>query len=310
MDLAGKIALVTGGSRGVGRGIALALAEAGARVLVTGRTVADLDRLAAEAGGRIVPCPCDHADDAQVAALFGRIAREPGRLDVVVNNAYSGVGEIASTAPLRFWETGPETWDAMNRVGLRGAYVASIHAARLMVPRRSGLIVNVSSPAALAYLFNAAYGIGKAALDRMTRDLAFELRESGVAVVSLWPGFVRTELTAEVSKEAAPAYRRILDAYAETPLVAGRATALLAADPGVLRRSGTVVIAAELARRHGVRDADGSLALSPRSLRRLARAAIPALAPFVPPLNAPRWAVGPVLRVFSRRLKERGGFRV
>lgn len=310
MDLAGKIALVTGGSRGVGRGIALALAEAGARVLVTGRGVADLDRLATEAPGRVVPFPCDHADDAQVEGLFERIDREAGPLDLLVNNAYSGVAEIAATAPLRFWETGPETWDAMNRVGLRGAYVASLHAARRMVPRRSGLIVNVSSPAALAYLFNAAYGIGKAALDRMTRDLAFELRESGVAVVSLWPGFVRTELTAEVSKEAAPAYRRILDAYAESPLVAGRATALLAADPGVLRRSGTVVIAAELARRHGVRDADGTLALSPRSLRRLVRAVAPGLAPFVPPVNAPLWAVGPVLRVFSRRLKERGGFRV
>jgi NAD(P)-dependent dehydrogenase (short-subunit alcohol dehydrogenase family) len=310
MELAGRIALVTGGSRGVGRGIVLALAESGASVWVTGRTVADLERLASEAGGAVLPVRCDHADDAQVSALFERIAAEAGHLDLLVNNAYSGVADIAATAHRRFWETGPELWDAMNGVGLRGAYVASVHAARLMVPRRSGLIVNLSSPASLAYLFNAAYGIGKAAVDRMTRDLAFELAEHGVAVVSLWPGFVRTELTQDLFGEAAPAYRRIFDAYAETPRVAGRAAAILAADPGILRRSGTVVIAAELGRKHGVRDADGSLALSPRSLKRLARAAVPGLAAFVPPVNVPLWAIGPVLRSFSRRLKGRGGFRV
>lgn len=324
MKLAGKIALVTGGSRGVGRGIARGLGEAGATVYLTGRTsspgpepepgtiehvAAEVDRL----GGRGIPVRCDHDDDAEIARLFSRIETESKRLDILVNNVHSGIAGMAETAHRRFWEDGPEIWDRMNRVGLRAHYVASIHGARSMVRQRGGLIVNVSSPGAMGYLFNLAYGVGKAAIDRMTADMAVELRPFGVAVLSLWPGLVKTEFTAEMIEEASSGFRRIFDAYAETPIVSGRAVAALAAEPTILRMSGRVAIASEVARRYGFRNEDGSRPESPFSLRTFARAALPGRArPFasiVPPVRAPMWLVARVLRRFSDVLKEEGGFR-
>lgn len=322
MKLAGKIALVTGGSRGVGRGIARGLGEAGVTVYLTGRTcspgpepepgtiehvAAEVDRL----GGRGIPVRCDHGDDAEIARLFSRIETESKRLDILVNNVHSGIAGMAETAHRRFWEDGPETWDGMNRVGLRGHYVASVHGARIMARQRSGLIVNVSSFGAITYLFTLPYGVGKAALDRMTADMALELREFGVAVVSVWPGLVRTEFTAEMIEDATPVYRRIYEAYAETPLVTGRAVAALASDPKILRRTGRVAIAGEVARRFGLRDEDGSRPRSPRSVRTLVEAALPPpwtrLAVVVPPVRFPLRVVALVLRVFSRFLKKRGG---
>lgn len=325
MRLAGKIALVTGGSRGVGRGIAVGLGEAGATVYVTGRTSAGAGgsprpgtvehaALAVDtAGGRGIPVRCDHADDAQIAALFERIARESGRLDVLVNNVYSGVADIADGVARRFWELDPDAWDRMNHVGLRAHYVAAVHAARLMVPRRTGLIVQVSSFGSISYLFHLAYGVGKAAVDRMTADMAFELKSEGIAVVSLWPGMVRTELTEDLLRDASSGYRKVFDAYGESPLVAGRAVAGLASDPHVLRRTGRVVIAAEAPRRYGVRDERGRRPWSPRSLRTLAKAVLPrslsGAAVLVPPFRIPLRLVGPVLTQFSAVLRRHGGFR-
>ena len=242
--LAGKVALVTGGSRGVGRGIARGLGEAGATVYVTGRTsrqgpdpgpgtIEHVAREVDELGGRGIPVRCDHNDDAAVAGLFERIESEAGRLDLLVNNVHSGVDLILDTVHQRFWEIDPGCWDRMNGVGLRGHYIASVHGARMMVRRRSGLIVNVSSIGASSYLFNIAYGVGKAALDRMTADMAVELRNEGVTVISLWPGLVRTELTSAQLTDAIPAYRRIFDACSETPLLSGRVLAALAADDRV-----------------------------------------------------------------------------
>jgi NAD(P)-dependent dehydrogenase (short-subunit alcohol dehydrogenase family) len=232
---------------------------------------------------------------------------------VLVNNVHSGVGDIAESVHLRFWEVDPDYWDRMNAVGLRGHYVASVHAARMMVKRRSGLIVNVSSFGSLGYLFNIPYGVGKAALDRLTADMAVELMPHDVAVVSLWPGFVRTELTSSLMEDASPGYRRVFDAYCETPLLSGRAVAALAGEARIMRQSGMVVVAAEVARRYGLRDEDGSRPLSPRSYRRLAMAMLPGpwqwLAAAVPPWRAPMWSVGPVLRKFSEVLKEQGGYR-
>ena len=324
MTLAGKITLVTGASRGVGRGIARCLGEAGATVYVTGRTVqhgaeaepGSIQHVAREVdalGGTGIPVRCDHGVDAEVGELFGRIEKESGRLDILVNNAHSGVRDLYEGAGQRFWETPPDFWDHMNRVGLRAHYVASVYAARMMVPRRSGLIVNVSSFGSLSYLPSMAYGVGKAALDRMTADMAIELRRFAVAVVSIWPGIVRTEMTAPLAEQATPGYRRMLDAYAESPIVSGRAVVALASDPAILRLSGRVVIAAEVARRHGLRDEDGSLPLSPRSFRRLATALLPGgwrwFAALVPPGNVPLWLARPIVSRCSEILKEKGSYR-
>jgi NAD(P)-dependent dehydrogenase (short-subunit alcohol dehydrogenase family) len=324
MILAGKVALVTGASRGVGRGIARGLAEAGATVYVTARTTSKggpiepgtIESTAREVdalGGRGIPIACDHSVPAEIEALFARIRRDSGRLDLLVNNAHSGFAELAANAGRRFWEIDPGVWDRMNGAGLSGHYVASVHAARMMVPVRSGLIVNVSSFGSLCYLFDIAYAVGKAALDRLTADMARELKPAGVAAVSLWPGFVWTELTSSLRLTATPGYRRVLDAYGESPLVAGRAVAALAADPSVLRLSGRVQIAAEVAARHGLCEEDGARALSPRSLRRLARALLPArwqpLAKVVPAARLPLFMVAPALSRFADRLKRDGGFR-
>ena len=322
--LAGKVALVTGASRGVGRGIARGLGEAGATVWVTGRTVqrgpapepGTVESVAAEVdalGGRGIPVRCDHGRDDEIAALFARVETEAGRLDVLVNNAHSGVNEMAEAVDRRFWELEPEDWDRMNAVGLRGHYVASVHAARIMVRQRSGLIVNISSFGAIAYLFDVAYGVGKAALDRLTSDMAIELKRDGVAVVSLWPGLVRTELTERIIQEATPGYRRIYEAYGETTAITGRAAAALAAQPDILRRTGRVMIAAEVMRRAGMRDEAGRKPCSPRSLTTFARALLPGrsqrLAVLVPHLNLPLPVAGWIVRKFSEILK-RSGYRV
>jgi NAD(P)-dependent dehydrogenase (short-subunit alcohol dehydrogenase family) len=318
------IALVTGGSRGVGRGIARALGESGATVYVTGRTVAseieaepgtiehvarDVDRL----GGHGIPIRCDHERPEEIGALFARIASESGRLDLLVNNAHSGIGDLVSGVDRRFFELDPGVWDRMNDAGLRGHYIASVHAARLMVPRRRGLIVNVSSFCALGYTLSVPYGVGKAALDRMTADVAHELRPDGVAVVSLWPGLVRTELTETLFQDVSPGYRRILEAYGEPPSRTGRAIAALAADGRVLRHSGRALIAGEVARAYRVFEDDGSYPRSPRSLTTLAAALLPrpleALAAWVPPARVQRFVVARVLRRFSDVLRARGGFK-
>jgi NAD(P)-dependent dehydrogenase (short-subunit alcohol dehydrogenase family) len=322
--LAGKITLVSGASRGVGRGIARGLAEGGATVWLTGRTVqrgavpepGTIESVAAEVdalGGRGIPVRCDHTRDEEIRALFARIEAESGRLDLLVNNVHSGVHEMAEGVDRRFWELEPEDWDRMNGAGLRGHYVASVHAARIMVRQRSGLIINISSFGSIAYLFDVAYGVGKAALDRLTVDMAIELKRDGVAVVSLWPGLVRTELTERVIQDATPGYRRIYEAYGESTMIAGRAAAALAAQRDILRRTGRVMIAAEVMRRAGMRDEQGRKPCSPRSLTTFARALFPGkarpLAALVPHVTFPLPVAGWIVRKFSEILK-RQGYRI
>ena len=248
-DLAGKVALVTGGSRGVGRGTALGLAEAGATVYVTGRTVE-----AAQLGDGCIAVPCDHTDDQQVEGVFARIASEQARLDVLVNNVWGGYENMVEngefTWGLPFWKQPLKRWDSMFAAGVRAAYVASCHAARAMAPARRGLIVNISFWAAQKHVANVAYGVAKAATDKMTADMSRELLEHDVAVVSLYPGLVRTEKVME-----AAAYLNLSNS--ESPQFIGRAVAGLAADPEVMSRSGQVVVAAALAREYGFPDIDG-----------------------------------------------------
>lgn len=246
---AGKVALVTGGSRGVGRGIAQALAQAGTIVYVTGRSVASADLPAS-----VVRIACDHSDDAQVAAAFERIRTEQGRLDILVNNAWGGyermseAGEFTWTRP--FWLQPRWRWDAMLGVAVRGSFVAAQHAAQSMVAAGSGLIVNLSYWAAQKYLGNVLYGCAKAATDKLTSDMAHELAPLGVCAISLYPGLVRTE-----SVMAAAQFFDLSNS--ESPQFIGRAVCALAEDPERLRWTGQVLVAARLGLEYGFTDIDG-----------------------------------------------------
>jgi dehydrogenase/reductase SDR family protein 1 len=256
MNLKNAVAVVTGATRGVGRGVARELARLGARVFITGRSVPDH----APFDEPITAIHCDHRDDAQVDAVFDRIAQQAETIDVLVNNVWGGYERMidhgAFTWPKPFWEQPLWRWDAMFTAGVRAHYHASQLAARTMVAQRRGLIVNISFWAAQKHLGNVAYGVSKAATDKMTLDMAMELTPHSVAVISLYPGLVRTEKVME-----AAAYLDLSNS--ESPDFIGRAVAALAADPDVLRRSGQVVVAAALAREYGFTDLDGK---TPRPL--------------------------------------------
>ncbi len=270
--LAGKVALVTGASRGIGKGCAVELAAAGAVVYVTGRTTASgqhplpgtvggTEAEIAAAGGKAVAVACDHRDDDAVRAVFDRIASDHGRLDIVVNNAFAIPDELTSGLP--FWEVPISNWDDMMDVGTRSAYVASVLAAPVMIGQGDGLIANISSSGAAEYAWHVAYGVGKCALDRMTSDCARELESAGVSIVSVWPGFVRTEridMAVESGMELPPS----LDlSAAESPRFTGRAVTALAIDPNRSGYTGQAVAARTLADAYGFTDIDGRLPTGP-----------------------------------------------
>lgn len=270
-DLRDRVAVVTGASRGIGKGIALELGAAGATVYLTGRsttpgklpgtvheTAARIDDL----GGTGVPVVCDHRDDDAVARLFDRVRAEHARLDVLVNNVYNSPA-AARWLGKPFWQVPPHAWDETFDVGVRSHYAAAVFAAPLLI-ESGGLLVNISSPGARRYMHNAVYGVAKAALDRLTADLAHDLADTAVTVVSLWPGIVNTELLQLVPADAAG--RRLvtlpgegtfdLDA-AESAHFAGRAVVALAADPERRGHTGAALRVADLAERYGFTDLDG-----------------------------------------------------
>ena len=265
--LNGKIAVVTGGSRGVGKGIALGLGETGATVYVTGRTTeegTDVEKLGGTVfgtaekvtalGGKGIAVVCDHSNDTQTEKLFRRVKEEDGRLDILVNNAWGGYermehdGEFTWLKP--FWEQPLWRWDAMFHGGVRAAYVASAFAARTMVEQRSGLIVNISFWAAQKYMANVGYGAAKAAADKMTADMAHEAEKFNIAVISLYPGLVRTESVLRAAE-----YFDMSNS--ESPQFTGRVIAALAADPNIMKKSGKVLIVAQEALEYGIQDIDG-----------------------------------------------------
>lgn len=310
--LDGQVAVVTGATRGLGKGIATGLGEAGAVVYITGRTLTasadslgSLEETAAavnRVGGTAVPVQVDHSDDEQVKALFDRIQTDQNsRLDLLVNNAYAGVSALKAAYGKPFWEAEPaEFWDACNAVGLRSHYLASVYAARLMVPRRRGLICTLSSWGGLSYIFGVPYGVGKAACDRLAADMAVELKPHQVTSLSIWPGIVGTELMTQFAAEmglgsgqpaSAGEDGSAPDHYNwETPLLTGRVIAALTGDRHLLRRTGQVQIVAELAREYGTVDAEGNRPASLRSLRFVLPYAVPGLRPYaglVPDLELP-----------------------
>ena len=229
--------------------MAIGLAEAGARVYATGRNIA---RAGLDPG--IIAIPCDHTDDHAVAQVFDTVAAGAGRLDILVNNAWGGYERMVDeggkfTWPVPFWDQPLWRWDAMMTAGARAAFVASQHAARVMVPAREGLIVHISHWAAQKYIGNVLYGVSKAATDKLASDMAHELRAHRVTVVSLYPGLVRTEAVLSAG---------VFDlSNSESPEFIGRAVAALAGDPERIRFSGSVVVAADLALEYGFTDVDG-----------------------------------------------------
>jgi len=246
-----RVALVTGASRGVGRGAVLGLTSAGFRVFATGRSIDSADLPASVARIR-----CDHSNDEETAMAVARVAEEAGTLDVLVNSAWGGYERMVEdgkfTWPLPFWKQPAHRWTGMMDVGVRAAFVASANAAPLMVPERSGLIVNISSWAAQKFIGNAIYGISKAATDKMSADMAHELRPHGVAAVSLYPGLVRTE---SVMAAAQAGWFDLSNS--ESPEFIGRVIAALSVAPDLMKRSGTVLVAAQVAIELGVLDTDG-----------------------------------------------------
>jgi NAD(P)-dependent dehydrogenase (short-subunit alcohol dehydrogenase family) len=270
-----RVAVVTGASRGVGKGIAVALGASRAIVYVTGRsteggkdhplggTVQATAEAVAHAGGHGIAVPCDHSNDEDVRALFERVANEQGRLDILVNNATAVPRELAKPGP--FWKKSLDLLRILD-VGQRSHYVASYYAAPLMVRTGGGLIVFTSSYGGRIYMHGPAYGAGKAGVDKMAMDMAIDLREHDVAAVSLWLGFVRTERNEPLFQHPDAMkgpYGKFL-ANAESPDFIGRVIAAMHADEKRMERSGRVLIAAELAEELGIREADGR---QPRSNR-------------------------------------------
>jgi NAD(P)-dependent dehydrogenase (short-subunit alcohol dehydrogenase family) len=269
------VALVTGASRGAGRGIALELGAAGATVYVTGRSVeggsttdnvpGTIDETAREVvnrGGRGVAVRCDHTVDAEVEALFDRIREDHGRLDLVVNNVWGGY-EDSDCRPLPrvpFWEQSLRQWDVMFTAGVRAHLTASRLAVPLMLPRHHGLIVSTTANLdPLPYLRNLFYDLAKNAVARMVWAMAHELREHGIAAVAVAPGFMRTERVVEAFRRAGAT--QALDGPGgpkETTAYLGRAIVALASDAKVIEKSGHVLEVGTLAREYGFTDIDGT----------------------------------------------------
>jgi NAD(P)-dependent dehydrogenase (short-subunit alcohol dehydrogenase family) len=248
--------MITGASRGVGRGVALALAGKGFDIVVTGREKDRLDALGAEVaalGVRFEGQVCDHGDLDATVAVFERIGSD---FDIIVNNAWAGYFRMVEdgqyTWEKKFWEQPLHRWTSMMDVGVRTAFFCSKHCVAGMLERRRGLIVNISFWAARQYHQNVIYGVSKAAVDKLSHDMAVELRGYGVAAVSLYPGLVRTEGVLENAS--------FFDmSNSESPEFSGLVIEALLRDPARMDKSGNFYTSSELAREYGIRDIDGKI---------------------------------------------------
>ena len=261
------VAVVTGASRGLGRGIAVALGQAGFTVYCTGRsdsratgpwggTVRETADAVSQAGGDGIAAVCDHLDDAQTRALLQRVDAEQNRLDLLVNNAFAMPDWAVPDG--RFWERPLSLWRDMIDVGLRSSYVASHFAAPIMIRQGSGLIANTSGPGGKVYRHALPYGVGKAGQDKLAHDMAVELQPFGVAAISLWPGLIGTERTLAGIEAGGVIGAQAGDLpHIETPFFIGRLLAAIVSKGDVMALSGGTFYSTELAERYDVVDVDG-----------------------------------------------------
>lgn len=268
-----RVAIVTGGSRGAGQGVAIGLGSHGCIVYVTGRsekagdaalpgTIYETAEAVTAAGGTGIAVRCDHADDAQVAALFEQVEREQGRLDILVNNAAAIYDEL--TTPGNFWEKPLKLSDIIN-VGIRSSYVASWHAAQTMVAQKSGLIVFTSGSGAAHYVYGPGYGAHKAAQDKMAFDMGVEFRETGVSALSVWMGALMTDRLKLVIASDREKYG-YLETITETPEFTGHVIWALLNDPDLASLNGKTLMGAEVALKYGFTDTNGRQPPSYRDL--------------------------------------------
>lgn len=270
-----KVAIVTGASRGAGRGIAVALGRHGCTVYVTGRseqtgdhalpgTIHETADAVTAAGGRGVAVRCDHADDAQVEALFNQVEGDHGRLDILVNNAAAIHDEL--TDPGGFWEK-PLKLSSLIDVGVRSGYVASWHAARIMTRQNEGFIVFTSASGAAHYSMGPAYGAHKAGMDKMAFDMASDFRHAGknVAVVAIWMGALLTDRLKAIIASNREKFGH-LEGHCETPEFTGEVIWAVHNDPDLHSLSGSTLVGAEVARKYGITDAGGHVPATAQEL--------------------------------------------
>jgi len=266
MNLQGKVAVVTGASRGAGRGIALALGEQGATVYVTGRstaagartedrpeTIEETAAMVGARGGVGIPVRVDHTDEQEVKALFARVQKEQGRLDLLVNNAWGGNELPIAIQP--FWELTTKHWENMFHAGVRCGILASKYGVPLMLPAGRGLIIHTTSYDQGKYIGHFYYDLAKNALNRMAFGMGAELKRHGITVLALSPGWMRTERVLESVKNEEE--RQQMLEQTETTEYIGRAVCALASDPDPMRMSGSIQMVGELAEIYGFTDVDG-----------------------------------------------------
>lgn len=263
------VAVVTGASRGAGRGIAIGLGQKGCTVYVTGRTtkaeeagkpgqsalpgtIHETAAAVTAAGGKGIAVACDHADDAQVKALFEQVEKEQGRLDILVNNVAFIHDDLIK--PGGFWEKSIDLVKIID-VGLRSQYIASFYAAPMMVKQKRGLVVFTSSFGGVCYMHGAAYGAQKAGVDKLAADMAVDFKNYNVAAVSIWLGPLKTERTARAAQERPDQYAHFME-IGESPEFSGHVIYAMYNDPNIMEISGQTWIGAEAGVKYGVKDGD------------------------------------------------------
>ncbi|XP_077974315.1 dehydrogenase/reductase SDR family member 1-like [Styela clava] len=311
-----RICIVTGGSRGIGRGIALELAKHGFTVYITGRNMETLQAVANEvggneSGGRIHPIECDHANDEQVDKMFETIKHNhQGRLDLLVNNASSSSQFITNNSELSFWDQPDDSWEVFNNVGLRNNFRCTVLASRLMIKKRKGLIINISSVGSLGYMLTPLYGIGKNALDRMARDCAVDLKKYNVAFISLWPFAVKTEYAVNAAVKSNSRIHTSKEAlyfleHGESVEFVGKVVVFLLEDKMIMSKTGKTILTADVAREHALLD-DGKRPVDFFCLKDLMNASGFHLTAMLIPefIRLPRWMVEMILYAMTQEKNE------